>query len=112
MATEKEIRVPDIGDFEDVEVIDVLVSAGDTVQREDSLITIESDKASIEIPSPFDGVIGEVSVSVGDRVSEGALIAQITTSDAETDAPQASTRQRLVGYHDTPTGDQQAPRLR
>ena len=86
MAVEREIRVPEIGDFEDVEVIEVLVAAGDSVQREDSLVTIESDKASMEIPSPFSGVIGEVAVSVGDRVGEGALLARITISDAEPDA--------------------------
>ena len=93
MAVEREIRVPEIGDFEDVEVIEVLVAAGDSVQREDSLVTIESDKASMEIPSPFSGVIGEVAVSVGDRVREGALLARITTSDAEPDAvPIAASR--------------------
>ncbi len=93
MAVEREIRVPEIGDFEDVEVIEVLVAAGDSVQREDSLVTIESDKASMEIPSPFSGVIGEVAVSVGDRVGEGALLARITTSDAEPDAvPIAASR--------------------
>jgi pyruvate dehydrogenase E2 component (dihydrolipoamide acetyltransferase) len=86
VAVEKEIRVPDIGDYEDVEVIEVLVAAGDSVEREDSLVTIESDKASMEIPSPFSGVIGEVAVSVGDRVSEGALLARINTSDAKPDA--------------------------
>jgi pyruvate dehydrogenase E2 component (dihydrolipoamide acetyltransferase) len=86
VAGEKEIRVPDIGDFDDVEVIEVLVSAGDAVEREDSLVTIESDKASMEIPSPFSGVIGELAVSVGDRVREGALLARITTSDSESDA--------------------------
>lgn len=86
MAVEKEILVPDIGDFEDVEVIEVLVSAGDAIEREDSLVTIESDKASMEIPSPFSGVVGEIAVSVGQRVSEGTLLARITTSDAEPDA--------------------------
>jgi len=86
VAVEKEIRIPDIGDFEDVEVIEVLVAAGDSVEREDSLVTIESDKASMEIPSPFSGVIGELAVSVGDRVSEGALVARITTSDDDADA--------------------------
>jgi len=91
LAGEKEIRVPDIGDFEDVEVIEVLVAAGDEVKREDSLVTLESDKASIEIPSPFDGVIGEVTVSLGDRVSEGALLARITTSDTEIDAASNAT---------------------
>jgi pyruvate dehydrogenase E2 component (dihydrolipoamide acetyltransferase) len=86
VAVAKEIRIPDIGDFEDVEVIEVLVAAGDSVEREDSLVTIESDKASMEIPSPFSGVIAEIVVSVGERVSEGALIARITTPDAELDA--------------------------
>ena len=71
MARDAEIRVPDIGDFEDVEVIEVLVAAGDRVEIEDSLITLESDKATMEIPSPVSGVVGELRVSVGDRVSEG-----------------------------------------
>jgi len=94
VAVEQEIRVPDIGDFEDVEVIEVLVAVGDSVKREDSLVTIESEKASMEIPSPFSGVIAEVAVSVGTRVSEGTLLARISTSDAETDAAQtARTRE-------------------
>ena len=96
MAVEKEIRIPDIGDFEDVEVIEILVAAGDSVEREDSLVTIESDKASMEIPSPFDGVIGEVTVSVGDRVSQGALIARISTSDTEPDAEPIASSQKTA----------------
>jgi pyruvate dehydrogenase E2 component (dihydrolipoamide acetyltransferase) len=96
VAVEKEIRVPDIGDFEDVEVIEVLVAAGDSVEREDSLVTIESDKASMEIPSPFSGVIGEVAVSVGDRISEGALLARINTSDAKPDAATIAAPRKAV----------------
>jgi pyruvate dehydrogenase E2 component (dihydrolipoamide acetyltransferase) len=96
VAGEKEIRVPDIGDFEDVEVIEVLVAAGDSVEREDSLVTIESDKASMEIPSPFSGVIGEVAVSVGDRGSEGALLARISTADAKTDAASKAASRKAV----------------
>jgi len=96
VAGEKEIKVPDIGDFEDVEVIEVLVSAGDAIQPEDSLVTIESDKASMEIPSPFGGVIAEVAVSVGDRVSEGALLARITPSDTQPEAaPPAAPREAV-----------------
>ncbi len=72
-----EVRVPDIGDFEDVEVIEVLVSAGDAVEPEDSLITIESDKASMEIPSPSRGVVREVCVELGGRVSEGSLVLRL-----------------------------------
>jgi pyruvate dehydrogenase E2 component (dihydrolipoamide acetyltransferase) len=82
VGTETEILIPDIGDFEDVEVIEVLVSPGDRVEREDSLITIESDKASMEIPSPNAGVIGQIRVSVGDRVSEGTLIVLLQASEA------------------------------
>ncbi len=70
----QEIHVPDIGGFANVEIIEVLVNVGDTVQAEDSLITVESDKASMEIPSPVSGVIKELKISVGDRVSEGSLM--------------------------------------
>lgn len=75
MAELKEITVPDIGDFDAVEVIEVLVAPGDTVNAEDSLITVESDKASMEIPSPDSGVIKEVKVKVGDKVSQGSVMA-------------------------------------
>ena len=70
----KEILVPDIGDFTDVEVVEVLVSAGDTIKPEASMISLESDKAVMEIPSPEGGVVKEVKVKVGDRVSAGSLI--------------------------------------
>jgi pyruvate dehydrogenase E2 component (dihydrolipoamide acetyltransferase) len=69
-----EVRVPDIGDFEDVPVIEVMVAPGDVVKQEDSLITLESDKASMDVPAPGPGTVKEVRVSVGDTVSEGALI--------------------------------------
>ena len=68
------MRVPDLGDFRDVEVVEVLVAPGDRVAAEDSLITLESDKASMEIPSPQAGVVSELRVSEGDRVSEGSEI--------------------------------------
>lgn len=70
----KEIVVPDIGDFDSVEVIEVLVAAGDTIAAEDSLISVESDKATMEIPAPEAGVVKEVKVAVGDAVSQGSLI--------------------------------------
>lgn len=72
-----EILVPDIGDFDAVEVIEVLVAVGDTVAAEDSLISVESDKAAMEIPAPQGGVITEVKVAVGDQVSEGSLIVML-----------------------------------
>ena len=71
---EKEIKVPNIGDFKDVEVIEVLVSEGQTLKKNDPLITIESDKSSVEIPSNLDGKIKTVKLKVGDKVSEGDLI--------------------------------------
>ncbi len=69
-----EVRVPDIGDFADVPVIEVLVAPGDEVSPEDPLITLESDKATMEVPAPAGGTVSEIKVSVGDRVSEGSLI--------------------------------------
>jgi pyruvate/2-oxoglutarate dehydrogenase complex dihydrolipoamide acyltransferase (E2) component len=81
-----EVRVPDIGDFKDVPVIEVLVKAGDRVKKNDSLITLESEKASMEVPAGADGVVQDVKVKVGDRVSEGSTI---VTLSAEGAAPQA-----------------------
>ncbi|MCX7185347.1 MAG: 2-oxo acid dehydrogenase subunit E2, partial [Nitrosospira sp.] len=82
MAETKQVLVPDIGDFKDVPVIEVLVKAGDTVKMEDPLISLESDKATIEVPSPFDGIIKEVRVKVGDKVSEDSLILVMEISAA------------------------------
>ncbi|PID46804.1 MAG: dihydrolipoyllysine-residue acetyltransferase [Proteobacteria bacterium] len=81
----KNIIVPDIGDFDEVEIIEVLVSVGDQIAAEDSLITVESDKASMEIPSSDSGVVKDVAVSVGDKVSKGSLILVI---DADAAAPE------------------------
>ena len=67
----EEIRVPDIGDFADVPIIEILVSAGDTVAVEDPLVTLESDKATMDVPAPIAGVVRQVSVKLGDRVSQG-----------------------------------------
>jgi len=86
-----EVKVPDIGDFTDVPVIEVLVKAGDTVAKEDPLVTLESDKATMEVPAPAGGVVKEVKVKVGDKVAEGALILTLQTAAAA--APQASSPQ-------------------
>ena len=83
MTKNREILVPDIGDFDEVEVIEVLVNQGDKVQAEDSLITVESDKASMEIPSPASGVIQDVKVAVGDKVKQGSLIALLEEAVAD-----------------------------
>ncbi|MFD2112615.1 dihydrolipoyl dehydrogenase [Thiorhodococcus fuscus] len=74
MSNSIEVKVPDIGDFKDVEVIEVLVSSGDQVDQEASLITLESDKATMEIPAPAPGTVGTIGVKVGDRVSQGDVI--------------------------------------
>jgi dihydrolipoamide dehydrogenase len=74
MANLIEVKIPDIGDFKDVPVIEVLVQPGDRIKTEQSLITLESDKASMDVPSPVDGVVKEIKVKVGDKVSEGSLI--------------------------------------
>ena len=72
-----EIRIPDIGDFTDVPVIEVHVSPGDVVAEEDPLVTLESDKATMDVPSPAAGTIGEVRLAVGDRVSQGDVVATL-----------------------------------
>ena len=77
-----EVKVPDIGDFKEVEVIELLVKPGDTVQAEQSLITVESDKASMEIPSSAAGVVKELKVKLGDKVAEGSLVLLLEVSDA------------------------------
>lgn len=74
MAEIKQVLVPDIGDFKNIPVIELLVKPGDTVKGEDPLISLESDKATMEVPSPFAGVVKEINVREGDKVSEGALI--------------------------------------
>jgi len=99
MASLKDVLVPDIGDFKDIPVIEVLVKPGDTVSPEESLITLESDKATMEVPAPFGGTIKEMKVKVGDKISEGAVILSIESSDdaapvagtSPADAPQAAT---------------------
>ncbi len=80
-ATLTKVEVPDIGDFEDVPVIEILVSVGDSVAVEDPLVTLESDKATMDVPAPFAGVVKELSVSVGDRVAQGSVLMSIESSD-------------------------------
>ena len=89
MSSLKEALVPDIGDFKDVAVIEVLVKAGDAIRPEQSLVTVESDKATMEIPSPAAGVVKELRVKVGDKVSKGSLILLF---DAEETAQAAAPR--------------------
>jgi len=85
-----EVRVPDIGDFKDVPIIEVMVKAGDTIQPEQPLVTLESDKASMEVPSPLGGVVQDLKAKVGDRVSEGSVILTLLTDAAAAQAQSAA----------------------
>ena len=89
MAEIKQVLVPDIGDYKDVSIIEVMVKVGDTIKGEDNLVTLETDKAAMDVPSPYAGVIKEMKVKVGDKVSQGSLILLLESSDAA-GAPQAS----------------------
>ncbi|MBL8518151.1 MAG: dihydrolipoyllysine-residue acetyltransferase [Betaproteobacteria bacterium] len=84
-----EVKVPDIGDFKDVEIIEVYVKPGDTIKKEDSLIALESDKATMEVPSSHNGVVREIKVKVGDKISEGAVVLLVEASDAAASAKAA-----------------------
>ncbi len=84
MAKTIDIVVPDLGDFENVEVIEVLVAAGDTVEREDGLVTIETDKASMDIPSPENGIVEALTIGVGDTVSTGDVIGRLAMEVGDT----------------------------
>ena len=86
MAQIVEAKVPDIGDFKDVPVIEVLVKVGDVVKAEDSLVTLESDKATMDVPSPVSGVVTELKVKVGDKVAEGFVLALVSSAAPEVGA--------------------------
>jgi pyruvate dehydrogenase E2 component (dihydrolipoamide acetyltransferase) len=85
-----EVKVPDIGDFKDVAVIELLVKPGDTIKAEQSLATVESDKASMEIPSSHAGVVKELKIKLGDKVSEGTVVAVVEAGETAAPAPQAA----------------------
>ena len=85
MAEVIEVRVPDIGDFAEVEVIEIHVASGDSVEVEDSLVTLESDKATMDVPSPFAGVVRDLKVAVGDKVSQDTLVCSVATISATAD---------------------------
>ena len=104
MADSMDIIVPDLGDFEDVEVIEVLVGAGDSVAREDGLITLETDKASIDVPALEDGVIESLTVAVGDKVSSGDVIGTMTVTGEVASSPAAETTATVPG--DAPAAEQ------
>ena len=85
----QEAKVPDIGNYTNVPVIEVLVKVGDTVTRDQGLVTLESDKATMEVPAPFDGIVREIKVKVGDEISEGTVVALVEAADAGAAKPAA-----------------------
>ena len=100
MAGSIEVKVPDIGDFEEVGVIEVLVAPGDRVEKEGSLITVESDKATMEIPSPVAGVVKELKIKVGDKVAKGSLI--LILDEAAGSAPVVPVQSAAAAVSTTP----------
>lgn len=120
MGAIKEVLVPDIGDYKDVPVIEVLVKVGDGVKAEDSLVTLESDKATMEVPAPFGGVVKEIRIKVGDKVSQGMSILTIEAADAPAavaaaappaPAPAAAAPTPVAAPTPTPTPEPAAPAL-
>src|SRR5579872_1701667 len=93
MAQAKDVLVPDIGDFQDVPVIEVLVKPGDAIKKNDSLVTLESEKAAMEVPSPIDGTVQDVKVKIGDKVSEGSVILTLAATAAAEAAPASAPPQ-------------------
>src|SRR5574337_1367409 len=91
MAELKQAKVPDIGNYTNIPVIEVLVKPGDIVAKDQGLVTLESDKATMEVPAPFAGVVKEVKVKLGDEVSEGHVVAVIESGDAAAAAPAKAT---------------------
>ncbi len=89
-----DIPVPDIGDFADVPIIEIHVSAGDEVSVEDPLVTLESDKATMDVPAPFAGIVKQMRVSIGDRVSEGSVLLTLDTDSTGPAASDAGRRTR------------------
>lgn len=90
MAEIKQVLVPDIGDYKGVSVIEVMVKVGDTINEEDTLLTLETDKAAMDVPSPFAGVVKELHVEIGDKVSQGSLILVLESSDSPAAQPAAA----------------------
>ncbi len=107
MATIKEVLVPDIGDFKDIPVIEVLVKPGDQVKAEDSLITLESDKATMEVPAPFDGTVKDMRINVGDNVSEGTVI--LSLEESGSNPAEAPKEQAQADPDPAPTAEAPTP---
>jgi dihydrolipoamide dehydrogenase len=104
-----EVKVPNIGDFKDVPVIEILVKPGDTVKAEDSLLTLESDKATMDVPAPAGGVVKSISVKLGDKVSEDALLVTLATTAAEAPATSPASPAPAQPAAAAPAGPEKPP---
>ena len=96
---ENKLLVPDIGDFEKVEIIEILVKVGDAIKKNDSIVTLESDKSSVEVPSTLEGIVENVNVKVGDKVSKGDLL--VTLKDLvekEVEVKKKNSRKNTYRY--------------
>ena len=89
------IIVPDIGDFENVEIIEILVKSGDKIKKNDSIVTLESDKSSVEVPSTLEGVVENISVKIGDKVSKGDVLISVSGEQTEIDKSTTSKNDKL-----------------
>ena len=98
----KDVLVPDIGDFKEVEVIEILVKPGDTVAKEQSLVSLESDKATMEIPSPEAGVVKELKIKVGDKVSQGSVLLAMETAGAAPEVVEKAVEAKPAAKKETP----------
>src|SRR5439155_18503577 len=88
-----DVKVPDIGDFKDVPIIEIAVKPGDVVKTDDPLVTLESDKATMEVPAPSEGKVVQVLVKIGDKVSEGSLIVKLEAGEQPVSAPSVLAQQ-------------------
>src|SRR5688572_4630473 len=104
-----EVKVPDIGDFKEVEVIELMVKPGDTIKVDQSLVTVESDKASMEIPSSHAGVVKELKIKVGDKVAEGSLVLILEAAEGGAEAPAAPAPAAATAPAPTPAAAPAAP---
>src|SRR3954468_23345835 len=104
-----QVLVPDIGDFKEVEVIEILVKPGDSVAKEQSLVTLESDKATMEIPSPDAGIVKEMKIKVGDKVSKGSPILELDSQKAKSAAAEKPKPQENSKPQETPKA-QESPK--
>ena len=98
-----QVEVPDIGDFDEVPIIEILVAVGDTVAAEDPLLTLESDKATMDVPAPYGGVVREITVSVGDRVAQGSVLMSIERNDGDAGSGEAAEQAAAVDRASEPT---------